>query len=71
MTSLFFAPYFKAANELFNDMLFGKEFTLIPDSIDGDVPLVTLYKENTNMNAVIKETIVQRTSFNRVRLNLI
>lgn len=66
MTSLFFAPYFQVANELFHKMLFGKEFTLLPDNIDCEVPLVTLYDGKCNMNNMILEAIVEKTNFNKV-----
>lgn len=66
LTSLFFAPYFKVANELFHKMLFGKEFTLVPDDIECNVPLVTLYDGKTNMNNVIRKAITEKTNFNEV-----
>lgn len=66
MTSLFFAPYFQAAIDLFSEMLFGKEFIAVPDSIDCDIPIVTLYNENKNMNNILKEAIIQKTNFYQV-----
>lgn len=66
LTSLFFAPYFKVANELFHDMLFGKEFTLVPDDIEFDVPLVTLYDGKININDVVRKAIIEATNFNKV-----
>lgn len=47
-------------------MLFGKEFTLVPDNIDCDVPLVTLYDGKCNMNNMIKEIMIEKTHFNKV-----
>ncbi|XP_025200911.1 tudor domain-containing protein 7-like [Melanaphis sacchari] len=66
LTSLFFAPYFQVAQELFHKMLFGKEFTLVPDNIENDVPLVTLYDGKCNMNNVIREAIIEKTNFNKI-----
>jgi len=66
LTSLFFAPYFQVAQELFHKILFGKEFTLVPDNIECDVPLVTLYDGKCNMNDLIRKAIIEKTSFNKV-----
>lgn len=66
LTSLFFAPYFQVAQELFHKILFGKEFTLVPDNIECDVPLVTLYDGKCNMNDLIRKAIIEKTSFNKI-----
>ncbi|XP_022175197.1 uncharacterized protein LOC111037126 isoform X2 [Myzus persicae] len=66
LTSLFFAPYFQVANELFHKMLFGKEFTLVPDDIECDVPLVTLYDGKSNMNDLIRKAITEKTNFDKI-----
>lgn len=66
LTSLYFAPYFQVANVLFHKMLFGKEFTLVPDNIECNVPLVTLYDGKCNMNDVIRKAIIEKTNFNKV-----
>lgn len=66
LTSLVYAPYFKVAFELFHEMLFGKEFTLVPDDIECDVPLVTLYDGKTNINDMIRKAISEGTNFNKV-----
>lgn len=66
LTSLVFAPYFQVAQELFHKMLFGKEFTLIPDNIEYDVPLVTLYDGKCNLNNVIRKAIIEKTNFNEI-----
>lgn len=47
-------------------MLIGKEFTVIPDNIEGDVPLVTLYNGKFNMNILIMEAIIEKTNFLQV-----
>jgi hypothetical protein len=47
-------------------MLIGKEFTVVPDNIENDVQLVTLYSGKCNMNTKILEAIVQETNFNKV-----
>lgn len=47
-------------------MLFSKEFTVVPDNIDSDVQLVTLYNGKCNMNSLVMEAIVEETSFNKV-----
>jgi len=47
-------------------MLFGKEFTLVPDNIECNVPLVTLYDGKCNMNDVIRKAIIEKTNFNKV-----
>lgn len=66
LTSLFFAPYFEIANDLFHKMLFNKEFTVIPDNIEGDVSLVTLYDGTCNINSMILDAIIEHTNFNKV-----
>jgi len=66
LTSLSFAPYFQVANTLFHKMLFGKEFTLVPDNIECDIPLVTLYDGKCNMNDVIRKAIIEKTNFYKV-----
>ncbi|CAI6350990.1 unnamed protein product [Macrosiphum euphorbiae] len=66
LTSLSFAPYFQVANTLFHKMLFGKEFTLVPDNIECDIPLVTLYDGKCNMNDVIRKAITEKTNFNKI-----
>lgn len=66
LTSLFFAPYFEVANNLFKKLLFGKEFTVVPDNIEGDVPSVTLYNGKCNMNVLIMDAIIKETNFNKV-----
>lgn len=63
---MFFAPYFQIANDLFGKILFGKQFTVIPDNIESDVPLVTLYSGKRNINASIMEAIVEKTKFYEV-----
>lgn len=47
-------------------MLFGKEFTLVPDDIECDVPLVTLYDGKSNMNDLIRKAITEKTNFDKV-----
>jgi len=47
-------------------MLFGKEFTLVPDNIECDIPLVTLYDGKCNVNDVIRKAIIEQTNFNKV-----
>lgn len=66
LTTLFFAPYFEVANDLFHKILFGKEFTVKPDNIEGDVPLVTLYDGTCNINSMIVNSIIEKTNFNQV-----
>lgn len=66
MTTLFFAPYFQIANEIFQKMLFGKEFTAVPDNIEGDTSMITLYDGKCNVNAIVMKTIVEKTNFDKV-----
>lgn len=47
-------------------MLFNKEFTVVPDNIDGDIPLVTLYNGKCNINNLIMDAMVEESSFNKV-----
>lgn len=66
LTSLFFVPYFEVAKQIFEKILFSKEFTVVPDNIDSDIPLVTLYNGKCNMNNLIMETVIEETSFKKV-----
>lgn len=66
LSSLFFAPYFEVAKQIFDQMLFSKEFTVVPDNIDSDIQLVTLYNGKCNINNLITESIIEETSFNKV-----
>lgn len=47
-------------------MLFGKEFTVVPDNIDDDVPMITLYNGKFNINTLIMDAIIEKTNFNKV-----
>lgn len=67
MTSLFFAPYFQVANNLFHGILFGKDFTVVPDNIDGEIPEVTLYNGISNVNSMLMESIIKKTNVNQVQ----
>lgn len=66
LTTLFFAPYFEVAADTFHQLLFGKEFTVAPDNIDCDVPLVTLYNGECNVNTMVLESIVENANFSKV-----
>jgi len=66
LTSLFFAPYFHVAKDLFHQMLFNKEFTAVPDNIEDDVPFVTLYNGKCNVNSMIMDAILEKTNFKKV-----
>lgn len=68
MTNLFFAPYFEVSKKLFLDILIknNEEFIVVPDTIDGDIPLVSLFNGNNNMNEQIMKTILEKTNFHQV-----
>lgn len=47
-------------------MLYNKEFTVVPDNIDNEVPLVTLYSGKFNVNSMIMDAILEKTEFKKV-----
>jgi len=66
LTSLVFAPYFHIANDLFHQLLFDKEFIVVPDNIDEDIPFVTLYNGKCNVNSMIMDAFLEKTNFKKV-----